>query len=132
MKIPLIDSGKLLLVMKKILVAVDGSEFSKVGFDRSLAEAQELGNKLVILRVVRTYEEVLGGDIPGALGREIEKAEQFTEELKEEARGKGVEAEAEVITGTDVATEIVKYADKEDCDVIVVGSRGKTDLETIH
>ncbi len=98
-----------------------------------MEKAQQLNNQLVILKVVRSYEDIItSGELPAAVKDEIKKAEELTEGLKNEAEEKGVEAEAEVILGNDVATEIVKYADNEDCDVIVVGSRGRTDLETIH
>lgn len=117
--------------MEKILVAVDGSEYSRKAFEHALDEAKKLDNKLTILNVVPSYG--YAGDIlEDSLKEEINSAEELTQNLKEKAEEKNVEAKAEVITETSAVNGIVKYADENDFDLIVVGSRGKTDLETIH
>lgn len=116
--------------MKKILVAVDGSEWSKKAFEYALDEAKELDNHLTILRVVSSFG--YAGDIlEEALEDELKNARKFVKDLKEKAEEKDVDLDTEVITGTDISSEIVKYAEENDYDLIVVGSRGKTDLETI-
>ncbi len=117
--------------MKKVLVTVDGSEYSKTAFERALEEAEELGDELTILRVVKTYETE--DKYPEKIfKKEIKKAKKFLSQLKEEAEEKGVKAKTEVITGYTIANEIVKYANEKDLDKIVIGGRGKTGLETIH
>lgn len=116
---------------RKILVAVDGSSYSIKAYEQALEEAQSLGNQLTILKVVQTYDS--GGEkLEEALQEKIKDAENLTERLKKQGEEKGIEAEAEVITDTDAATGIVKFADENDFDQIVIGSRGKTDLETIQ
>ncbi len=117
--------------MKKILVAVDGSVYSKNAFENALEEAKTLDSKITILNVVPTYGYA-GEFLEGALEEEINSAEKLTKELKEKADEEGVEAEAEVITETNTVNGIVKHAKENDFDLIVMGSRGKTDLETIH
>lgn len=117
--------------MKKILIAVDGSEYSKKAFEAALKEAKELNNKITILNVVSSYGYA-GKNIEKALEGEIDSTEKLTQELKERAEEKGVEAESKVITESSVVNGIVKYADENDFDLIVIGSRGKTDLETIQ
>ncbi len=110
---------------------MDGSEPSKEAFEYSLEEAEELGEKLTILQIVPSfgYEEDLVED---PLNREIKEAEEFTEKLKSQAEEIGIEVETEVLVGTDVATKIASYADENDYDLIVVGGRGKTGLETVR
>ena len=116
--------------MKDILVAVDGSVNSKEAFEYSLEEAKDLNNNLTALRVVPGLG--YGGKVvEKALKEEIEAAKKFLQKLKDQAKGEGVEIKTDVITATSVATEIVKYADEHDIDLIVVGSRGNTDLQTI-
>ncbi len=117
--------------MKKILVAVDGSKYSKKSFESALEEAKELGDKITILKVVPSYGQA-GEVLEDALKEEINSAKELTKELKEEAEDEGVKAESEVITETSAVNGIVKYAEKNDFDLIIVGSRGKTELETIH
>lgn len=117
-------------IMKKVLVAVDGSRYSKKAFEYTLDEAKTLGNHITILRIVPSL--AYGGDVlEGALKDEIKTAKEFTGELKKEAEERDVDAKAEVTTGTHTATAIVKFADEGNFDLIVVGSRGKTELETI-
>lgn len=113
--------------MKKILIAVDGSEFSEKAFKHSLAEAKKREDSITILQVVPGFG--LAGVVPEK-GREdeIKNAEEFTEKLKAEAEEEGVNVDAEVITGENIANSIVKFADDANYDLIVVGSRGKSDL----
>lgn len=117
--------------MQKILVAVDGSEPSKEAFEYILEEAAEIDAEFTILQIVESfgYEEDLA---EAALEREMKSAEEFTTKLKEQAEKSGVKAEAKVLTGPDPATEIAKYADEKGFDLVVVGSRGKTGLETVR
>lgn len=117
--------------MEKILVAVDGSEPSKEAFEYSLEEAAEIDAEFTILQIVESfgYEEDLA---EAALEREMKSAKEFTTKLKEQAEKSGVKAKAKVLTGSDPATEIAKYADEKDFNLVVVGSRGKTGLETVR
>ncbi|KXB04677.1 hypothetical protein AKJ50_02120 [candidate division MSBL1 archaeon SCGC-AAA382A13] len=116
---------------KKILVAVDGSDYSHKAFKHALKEAKKQESHLTILKVVPNfgYDEKT---MEKPLKKEIKKAEELTEEWKEKAEKKGIEADARVITETDASTGIVKFSKKENYDLIIVGSRGKTDLETIQ
>lgn len=116
--------------MNRILVAVDGSECSRVAFEYSLDEVEELDNQLTVLRVVPSFGYA-GGAFKEALNEEIENAEEFLAKLENRAKKRGMDIDTEVLVGTDVANEIVKFADEKDFDLITVGSRGKTELETI-
>lgn len=116
---------------EKILVAVDGSKYSKKAFEYSLNEAKQLNKSITILKVVPTlgYPENLFDE---SIKSKVEEAENLTQKWKKEATNENVEANAEVMIEEDAATGIAKYADKENFDLIILGSRGKTDLETVH
>lgn len=120
-----------IICMKKILVAVDGSEFSEEAFDYSLDEAKKLDNHLTILRVVPGFGYA-GYPVTGALEGEMEEAKMLVERLKKKAEKIGVDVDTEVISGESVSTEIVKFAEKGNYDLIVVGGRGQSDLGTVH
>lgn len=116
--------------MKKILVAVDGSSFSRKAFEYSLDEAEKLDNQITIFRVVLSFS--YAGDVPeNSVKEEIAEAEKFTEKLKNKAEERGINVDTEVVVGTSVANRIVKFAKGNNYDLIVVGSKGKTELETI-
>ncbi|MFW5913208.1 MAG: universal stress protein [Candidatus Hadarchaeota archaeon] len=115
---------------KKILVPVDGSRCSEKAFQYSLDEADQLNNRLTILRVVSDFG-YSGELLEKGLKKQIGEARKYVKELKKGADERGIETKIDVITGTDTATEIVKFADKGEYDLIVIGSRGRTELETI-
>ncbi|KXB05257.1 hypothetical protein AKJ49_01150, partial [candidate division MSBL1 archaeon SCGC-AAA382A03] len=77
---------------KKILVAVDGSDYSHKAFKHALKEAKKQESHLTILKVVPNfgYDEKT---MEKPLKKEIKKAEELTEEWKEKAEKKGIEAE---------------------------------------
>lgn len=116
--------------MKKILVAVDGSAHSRKAFEYALKEAKETEGHLTILQVVPGLGYA-GDEVLGALKGEIKNAKELTNKLEEEAEKEGVYVDSKVITGTDISTEIIKFSDEENYDLIVIGSRGNTELETI-
>lgn len=121
----------MLINMKEVIVAVDGSDYSEKVYKYALERAKNLDYNLTFLQVVpgHTY----GGEMEEkGLKGEIESAEKFTEELKNRAIEEGVNAKNEVITGVDISIEIVKYADEGEYDLIIVGGKGKSDLGTIH
>lgn len=116
--------------MTRVLVAVDGSDYSEKAFEYALSEAEELGYDITVLKVVPTYAPL--EEIDEAVQEEVNRAEKFTKELKDRADEKGIDVDAKVITDyDDVATAIVKFADEGNYDMIVLGARGRTGLETI-
>ncbi|MBS3814990.1 MAG: universal stress protein [Hadesarchaea archaeon] len=117
--------------MKRVLIAVDGSKFSERAFGYSLERAKESGNHLTILQVVSGfgYDETPSEE---ALSEEINKAKDFVEELEKIAEEEGVSVNSEVITGTNIATRIVNYANENNYDLIVMGSKGMSDVGRIN
>lgn len=113
--------------MKKVLVAVDGSAPSEKALEHALEDSKKLDSQLTILRVVISLPH--GRKYPKeALKEEIENAEEYLEELKDKAEGGGVKANTKVLTGSNAAAEIVRFAKEEDYNEIVVGGRGKLGL----
>lgn len=117
--------------MKRILVGVDGSKHSEKALKYSLDEAEELGNEITVVRVVRSVGYSVD-EIGNVIAEKVESAEGYMEELKEMAGEWNVEIETEVITGEDIHNELVRYADENDFDLIVLGGKGRSDLGTIH
>jgi nucleotide-binding universal stress UspA family protein len=115
--------------MKKILIATDGSPSS--------AEAVELGIELaaeheaaVIFVHVAPRTDVLGlagygmaGSLPRVPHVVSEEDRVSLVEAAETAEAQGVHASTKLLVG-DIVDEIVAYADTQDVDMIVVGSRG--------
>lgn len=117
--------------MEKVLVAVDGSPFSEKVFEYAVKKAADLDYELTFFRVVKTIE--YGGEVmEEGIEDEIDNAEEFVEDLTERANQQGAKADCEVIAGVNVSNTIVNYAKENDYDLIIVGSKGSSDLGTIH
>ncbi|MBS3815351.1 MAG: universal stress protein [Hadesarchaea archaeon] len=116
--------------MEKTLVAVDGSDPSMKALDYAIEEAKELESEITIIQVVNapSYKEKIPDEV---LSEEIKNVSGYLEGLKEKFGNEKIKLNTKVLKSTNVASEIVDYAEKEDFDKIVVGGKGKTGLETI-
>ncbi|HEC96720.1 MAG TPA: universal stress protein [Nitrospirae bacterium] len=102
---------------KKILIATDGSEFSSKAVHDALDIATACESEVVIVSVASNESEV-------------REAEGLVREACKMAGEKGIK----VTTGTPVGTVyemIIDLAEKENIDLIVVGSHGKTGLKRL-
>ena len=115
--------------MKKILIATDGSASSAEAVDFGVELAVEHTAELIFVHVAPALDVLagagygLGGGnahVPHVLDAydraPLDDAEQAAERS-------GVKASSKLLVG-DAVDEIVAYADSEDADVIVIGSRG--------
>ena len=124
---------------KNILVAVDGSKASSRALDTAVGLAGQFGAGLHIMHVVREMQLPLN---PGLMDKyqEVEKqrhdllrsvGDEILNQARMAARSKGVES-VESDTGSgDPATAIATYADKNNVDLVVIGSRGHGKVQSI-
>lgn len=113
----------------RILLPVDGSSFSDTAAEMAVDMAGKYDASLVLLHVRKP--------VPTGLGQP--NAENLLDYLTEGAeavmaryRGRLVDAKLEVtdlVIGGDVAEVIANVCEVEKCDLIVMGSKGKSDLE---
>jgi nucleotide-binding universal stress UspA family protein len=117
------------------IVAFDGSPQSKKASDL----ATDIGNKTgAEVRIVTVEDlEVLRREFGAspATVRLQEKARQGAESLVDRERARvaraGVATSAHVLTKGPPADETVKYAEDQEADLIVTGSRGRTGIQRI-
>jgi len=114
-------------VYERLLVAVDHSEVSA----RVLAAAKELASlskgKVWVLHLREREVIAQMGRVPSESDTE---AHQAVDEGVSALRQAGVEAEGEVRDTTfgHAAREIIEDANEHDADIIIMGSRGRSDL----
>ena len=111
--------------MKKILVGFDGSEGSMEAIQRALNIINEDG-ELVLLAVVPSPEDKLFVD-PEIYKEFRKKAEKLIDDVKENLKSNSVSVNGIVEEG-DAAVKIIDVANRLSCDLIVLGSRGTSEI----
>lgn len=114
-------------MFKRILLAYDGSVHAKRAYDIAVDLALKLEAKLEIVQIEATQPGASGG---GALQADMAKCAALAlAPLWSQARSRGVkEVSGDVLHG-EPAHEIASYAKRNDCDLIVMGRRGRGRLE---
>jgi len=106
----------------KIVLAYDGSDYSKKALLYALKlmkEKDEIHVVTVVKEVPRSPEQVIV--------ESETKAEKMLEEIKREIEGYSVKTK--ILEGSDVASALVEYCKKIECNMIVTGTRGLTGVK---
>jgi nucleotide-binding universal stress UspA family protein len=123
---------------KKILVTIDGSPQSMKAVDHAINIAQKYNSELIALHVLYSqigfafYSETATGLVtPNSINELIEQAkkeaEKWFDEIRETCKNVNLKVKTEaVITAISVVEAIISYSEKENIDLIVIGSRGRS------
>jgi len=113
------------LKIKKILVALDGSENSKRAVDYAIKLGQELSADVMALHVVPA-----GKYFPEEKpGNATKHDYAYLDNISEQSVSAGVDLETQIIRAeSSVIDEIAEYADKENIDLIVIGIRSVSEF----
>lgn len=120
----------------KILIATDGSKYSRMAVDYGIGMAKKQGSGIIALYIVNLkslelyalgHHDDIGGyeSAAAALKSDGEKALEYAVSVGSKA---GVDVAARLVRGYPV-DEILKMASDEGVSMIVVGNLGKTGLE---
>jgi nucleotide-binding universal stress UspA family protein len=116
---------------KKILIATDGSEYTKNSIDYGIELAKITEAKLNVLYVIDT---AAFASIPMDAAWESmydllkQEGDEATRYVEEKAEAEGLAVEMLTVEGHP-AEEIIKYAEKNSISVIVMGTLGKSGLD---
>lgn len=111
-------------MIKKILVAYDGSNESHSAFLFGLNMAKKFGAELEVISVVRVLEPPEDVETRDNLERGRERFEKFFKRLRGEAKEKEISLKTEVVLGHP-AEQIIRWAEKNQVSVIVMGHQTK-------
>ena len=116
-----------------VLVPTDGSEGTERTLDHALDIARTRGATLHALSVVdrRVYISAEGDEQEEIRGTLRERADEAIERVAARAEDEGVDVVSAVRDGVP-PTEIVRYADEEGIDLIVIGTHGRSGREKIE
>lgn len=115
--------------MKKILIATDGSPSSAEAVEFGVDLAAEHEAAVIFVHVAPATDVLpvagygMGGGLPRVPHELTEYDRVSLDDAEQIASEHGVRASTKLLVG-DTVDEIVAYADNQDVDMIVVGSRG--------
>ena len=117
------------MMLSKILTAVDGSEASKRAFEYASFLAEKCNTSLLIVNIPDIFERVGSSSKKlEEIAKKIEKGEidnkAMLRKFELQAKEFGIKDVRTIKQRGNVAEEILKIADKEKVDMIVLGSRG--------
>lgn len=130
----------------RVLVAIDGSTSSMHTIDRAISIAMKNNSQLIVLYVIDFYKyshlsasiilaPTFGSEKYLEEKNEAEKLmnkikEKFELEINDNTKPK--ELKTEIIEGArSVAATIMEYAESENVDLIIIGSRGRTSFKKL-
>lgn len=127
-------------MIKKLLVAIDGSSHSLKAVDYAAQIAAGCGAEMVILTVIKVHqapkvsaELQKYAELEHISGSSLETMKVISQELvtdaRETAQKAGVEKITTLVETGPAARTIVACADREMADLIVMGSRGLGNIE---
>lgn len=117
--------------LKRLLVAFDGSPSANKAFDTALELAADSPGKVEHIYVVAVAQPPEPADLvemEAILDAAAEHFNKLFTELHCKAAGKPVAVHTEVLAGHP-ANQIVHYAVEKECDLILIGQRGKSRME---
>ncbi|MBS4174809.1 universal stress protein [Bacillus sp. FJAT-49736] len=118
-------------MFQKILVAVDGSEMSKKAIDAAIHLAKEQKAEITLVHVERNINIPMGMETASVdfIYETIKKeGENLLIEMQKNAVAEGVHTKTEYLQG-DPASQIIHLAEKDNYQLIIIGSRGLNNIK---
>ncbi len=115
-------------MINKLLVAYDGSKQSERAFNLALDLSTRLGVPMIVLAVARPPEPPVAVELQAVLESATEYFQEHFKRMKQDADKLGVDVSFHVRAGHP-AEQIVRMANEEKADAIVMGHRGESLLQ---
>jgi nucleotide-binding universal stress UspA family protein len=111
----------------KILVALDNSEQSFKALSKAVDMAKKEKAELALINVYPDFSDD-EGELKQAIPSLVKSAEKTIDRGKLEAEKAGLTVKTFIESGSSAAENIVKHAEKNNIDMIVMGHKSKTGL----
>ncbi len=115
----------------KVLVPIDDSEHSKKALDRALELAEKQGAQITIMTVVPVASDFLDESLVNIQDKLRAENQKWLDTAKAEFDAKGVKVDTLLEKGIVPANNIIRRAEEDKFDRIVMGSTGRTGLAKV-
>ena len=116
----------------EFFVAVDGSEYSMNAAEYAISITKEYGSQLIALHVITSHVST----IASTFSPQMEEIKKNAQEFFDKIRRKGdanwdIPLRTELIASSSIVGGIIVFAEKDNIDLIVVGTRGLSGLKIL-
>lgn len=127
-------------MFKKILIPTDGSALSAQAANAGISFARSVGAEVVALYVGQPFAATIGFDGMAAAyaitdedyeKASAEQAKKYIQLVLDRAETAGVKASSEAVTNFNVADGVIDAYNKHKCDLIFMGSHGRSGLSRL-
>lgn len=127
-------------MFKKILIPTDGSPLSAQAANAGITFARSINAEVVALHVTQPFAATIGFDGMAAAyaitdedydKASSEQAEKYLKQIVARAETGGVKADSRAVSNFNVADGIVQAATESGCDMIFIGSHGRSGLSRL-
>lgn len=117
------------MLVTKIMLPVDGSEQSTRAAEYAVELAELTGARILLVHCHRQFPALLGEPyFQNAVSRILNQSNELLDPYRQLLKSKGASFEDRVLEGPP-GNAICEVAQIESCDMIVMGSRGRSNLE---
>jgi hypothetical protein len=116
--------------MEKLLIATDGSEYSKSALREAINLAKICSSKLIAVSVVKTIPE-FEDLVPQVIDKIEKEASEHLDSIKKIASKEGIDCEIMLHLSEEPYQDIVDVAEKNKVNIIIVGTHGRTGLKRL-
>jgi nucleotide-binding universal stress UspA family protein len=115
----------------KILVAIDGSEESMNAAEHAISMAKIYNSQLIALYVIPSERTVFGPYAQSHIDKVKEEAQRYLDNVKDKAKRSEnnkntIQVQTQIIATATSIVAGVTFAEKENVDLIVIGTKGKS------
>jgi nucleotide-binding universal stress UspA family protein len=113
------------IIFSKILVGIDGSDESMHAADYGLSLSNKYNAELYALHVIRSDVDLFGShETSEYMTGMRNKGKKYLDKVRLKANEKNIQTKTEIISSINIAGGIVDYAESNNVNLIVVGTRG--------
>jgi nucleotide-binding universal stress UspA family protein len=119
-------------IFSKILVAIDSSDASMDAVDYATGMSQRYNAELYALHVIHADVDLYWPHVTSDFTRNMRnEGEKYLDKVKVKANEKDIQIKTEIISSKDISGGILDFAEENNFDLIVIGTRGRSGFKRL-